>query len=152
MTNNNNMNKTIKEIQFLKQLHTKEEESCSSAAAAEQSLMGNKSSKSANNMDVKDFINQENSSNQVVIWSKSYCGYCAATKRLFGSIDGIQVSCHELDRMSNGSAIQNELANMTGQRSVPNVFVNNQHVGGNDDTQAAYRNGTLAKLLGVEKL
>merc|ERR1712232_191560 len=102
-----------------------------------------------NKMDVADFINKENSSNQVVIWSKSYCGYCAATKRLFDSIgDSVQVACHELDRMPNGSAIQNELATMTGQRSVPNVFINNQHLGGNDDTQAAYRNGTLAKMLG----
>lgn len=59
----------------------------------------------------------------------------------------VQVVSHELDQMGNGSAIQNQLASMTGQRSVPNVFVNNQHVGGNDDTQAASRNGSLAKLL-----
>jgi len=49
--------------------------------------------------------------------------------------------------MDNGSAIQNQLAAMTGQRSVPNVFVNNTHVGGNDDTHAAARSGTLTELL-----
>jgi len=59
----------------------------------------------------------------------------------------IQVVTHELDRMDNGSAIQNQLAAMTGQRSVPNVFVNNTHVGGNDDTHAAARSGTLTELL-----
>ena len=84
---------------------------------------------------------------QVVVWSKSYCPYCHQTKALFAGMSGIQVVTHELDQMSNGSAIQNQLAAMTGQRSVPNVFVNNQHVGGNDDTQAANRNGSLAKLL-----
>jgi len=84
---------------------------------------------------------------QVVIWSKTYCGYCRATKQLFDSLTNIQVATHELDTMSNGDEIQNLLAKMTGQRSVPNVFVKGQHIGGNDDTQAAHRNGTLAEML-----
>ena len=88
---------------------------------------------------------------QVVIWSKTYCGYCRATKNLFASLTNIQVAAHELDTMDNGDAIQRQLAAMTGQRSVPNVFVNGQHVGGNDDTQAAHRNGTLSKLLETKK-
>ncbi|CAB9511939.1 Glutaredoxin-2, mitochondrial [Seminavis robusta] len=97
--------------------------------------------------DVKGFINQEIANNQVVIFSKTYCGYCRATKQLFSSLGNVQVAVHELDTMPNGSAIQNELVSMTGQRSVPNVFVNKQHLGGNDDTQAAHRNGNLAKML-----
>lgn len=53
----------------------------------------------------------------------------------------------ELDEHADGSQIQNALATMTGQRSVPNVFVKGQHIGGNDDTQAAARSGTLQDLL-----
>jgi glutaredoxin 3 len=53
----------------------------------------------------------------------------------------------ELDELSDGDAIQQELARMTGQRSVPNVFVQGQHIGGNDDTQAAARSGKLEELL-----
>jgi glutaredoxin 3 len=53
----------------------------------------------------------------------------------------------ELDERADGDAIQQELARMTGQRSVPNVFVQQQHIGGNDDTQAAARTGTLQELL-----
>ena len=36
---------------------------------------------------------------------------------------------------------------MTQQRTVPNVFVAGQHLGGNDDTQQAARSGKLAALL-----
>ena len=53
----------------------------------------------------------------------------------------------ELDVRPDGAAIQAELAKMTGQRSVPNVFVNGQHVGGNDDTHAAHQSGKLKQLL-----
>lgn len=53
----------------------------------------------------------------------------------------------ELDLVKSGSLIQGELHKMTGQRSVPNVFVNGQHVGGNDATQAAARSGKLELLL-----
>ena len=60
-------------------------------------------------------------------------------------VDSVVV--HELDEMPNGYAIQDELYRKTGQRTVPNVFVRGQHIGGNDDTQAAYRSGKLQKLL-----
>ena len=46
-----------------------------------------------------------------------------------------------------GVELQNALLEMTGQRSVPNVFVKGQHVGGNDDTQAAARSGKLQEML-----
>jgi len=53
----------------------------------------------------------------------------------------------ELDERDDGDAIQHELARMTGQRTVPNVFVHGKHLGGNDDTEAAARAGRLQELL-----
>ena len=58
----------------------------------------------------------------------------------------------ELDKMTNGlgpgdRSIAMELYNMTGQRTVPNVFVRGKHLGGNDETHAAARNGKLDELL-----
>ncbi|CAB9502718.1 Glutaredoxin-2, mitochondrial [Seminavis robusta] len=98
----------------------------------------------------RDFIEAENNSQQVVIWSKSYCPYCKATKQLFNSMKGVEVVVHELDNMKDGAMIQQELLHLTGQRSVPNVFVQGRHVGGNDDTQAAHQNGRLQDLLLME--
>jgi glutaredoxin 3 len=36
--------------------------------------------------------------------------------------------------------------------TVPNVFVNGQHIGGNDDTQSAIKSGKIAQLLGIARL
>jgi len=49
--------------------------------------------------------------------------------------------------MENGAAIQQYLLQKTGQGSVPSVFVNGKHVGGNDDTHAAAQSGKLAEML-----
>lgn len=88
-------------------------------------------------------------SNDVVVFSKTWCGYCAATKALFADL-GVEAKVFELDTMGgDGVEIQKELLAMTGQRSVPNVFVKGKHVGGNDDTQAAARTGKLQEMLGL---
>jgi glutaredoxin 3 len=49
--------------------------------------------------------------------------------------------------MKNGAQVQRELQQLTGQRTVPNVFVKGQHLGGNDDAQAAASSGRLAEML-----
>ena len=36
---------------------------------------------------------------------------------------------------------------MTGQRTVPNVWVKGNFVGGNDDTQGLHRSGKLSEML-----
>lgn len=57
------------------------------------------------------------------------------------------LSCSQ--NMADGADIQAELLAMTGQRTVPSVFVNGEHIGGNDDTQAAIKSGTLQAKLGM---
>jgi len=59
----------------------------------------------------------------------------------------IQTKIIELDVIDGGSNIQKTLGTMTGQRTVPNVFVNGKHLGGDDDTQASFRSGNLKKML-----
>ncbi len=49
--------------------------------------------------------------------------------------------------IDNGDKIQEELQRMTGQRTVPNIFVKGQHLGGCDDTLAAIQNGKFATML-----
>ncbi|RYO79374.1 hypothetical protein DL766_006002 [Monosporascus sp. MC13-8B] len=82
--------------------------------------------------------------NGVAVFSKSYCPYCNATKRLLDSV-GAKYYVLELDQVSDGSEIQSALEEMTGQRTVPNVFINRKHIGGNSDVQA--RKDDLKDLL-----
>ena len=49
--------------------------------------------------------------------------------------------------VSDGNAIQAELQAMTGQRTVPNVFVKGKHLGGCDDTLAAIKSGKFQQML-----
>jgi glutaredoxin 3 len=71
-----------------------------------------------------------------------------ATKKLLLSDKSLQdIRIHELDERPDGDAIQSALYQQTGQRTVPNVFINGQHLGGNDATQAAYRSGKLHEML-----
>lgn len=99
------------------------------------------------NQQVFDYIAAENASNEVVIYSKSYCPYCTETKQFFESLPGVSTSVHELDEMEMGGKIQRALLTMTGQRTVPNVFVQSQHIGGNSDVKRLFANGELQKLV-----
>jgi len=73
--------------------------------------------------------------NPVVVFSKSYCPYCKSSKALL-SENGAKYFLMELDQVEDGAAIQDALEDMTHQRSVPNIFIKQQHIGGNSDLQA----------------
>jgi glutaredoxin 3 len=115
-------------------------------AAASSSLhMSTQSSSSP----IPAMIQSEIDSSKVVVFSKSYCPYCLATKKLFKDLGVKDVKVIELDKRGDGDAIQSELLKMTGQRTVPNTFINGQHLGGNDKAQAAAKSGDLQKKLGL---
>ncbi|TKA54564.1 hypothetical protein B0A49_12386 [Cryomyces minteri] len=82
--------------------------------------------------------------NPVAVFSKSYCPYCKATKSLLSEM-GARFYAIELDQVDDGAAIQDALEEMTHQRSVPNVFIARQHIGGNSDLQA--KKGQLKNML-----
>jgi glutaredoxin 3 len=124
-------------------------------------LTGNKTEKAATNLtqivssikfmstaaSVTHEITSLIENNKVVIFSKSYCPFCSSTKRLFERMGMEDVVVVELDLDPSGHEMQAELQKLTGQGTVPNVFVNGKHIGGNSDTQAAYKNGVLQEML-----
>jgi glutaredoxin 3 len=61
----------------------------------------------------------------------------------------IDATVHELNKMEDGPDVQQALLELTGQRTVPNVFIKGNHIGGNDDTQAAAKSGKIQELLGL---
>ncbi|OBA19161.1 hypothetical protein METBIDRAFT_46795 [Metschnikowia bicuspidata var. bicuspidata NRRL YB-4993] len=71
----------------------------------------------------------------VFIASKTYCPYCTEAKRTIKSIT-LDIYILELDKLDNGAEIQAALYEITSQRTVPNVFINGEHIGGNSDVQA----------------
>ena len=47
--------------------------------------------------------------------------------------------------LDDGSAIQSSLEDITGQRTVPNIFIGQKHIGGNSELQS--KKGELSNLL-----
>ncbi|KAI1407377.1 putative glutaredoxin [Hypoxylon sp. FL1857] len=82
--------------------------------------------------------------NAVAVFSKTYCPYCSASKRLLDSL-GAKYKLVELDEEPDGSAIQAALYDITKQSTVPNIFIGKKHIGGNSDLQA--KSGELKSLL-----
>jgi demethylmenaquinone methyltransferase / 2-methoxy-6-polyprenyl-1,4-benzoquinol methylase len=101
---------------------------------------------------IRQFIQKEIDNHDVVIFSKSYCPYCKAATNLFSSnimeANPDKLKIHQLDQLPNGQDIQDTLLDMTGQRTVPNIFIKGQHFGGNDAAQKAFQEGTLQAMLG----
>eukprot|EP00879_Flechtneria_rotunda_P004852 GHRR01005126.1.p1 GENE.GHRR01005126.1~~GHRR01005126.1.p1 ORF type:complete len:150 (+),score=26.97 GHRR01005126.1:141-590(+) len=93
-----------------------------------------------------DDIKKTVADNKVVVYSKTYCPYCAEAKGLFQQLS-VPAKVIELDQVNGGADIQLSLQEITGRRTVPQVFVGGKHVGGCDDTMAAYSSGELKKLL-----
>ena len=72
-----------------------------------------------------------------MIFAKSYCPYCAKAKELLKS-KGIPFNAMELDQRKDGDMIQKYLYTLTGQTTVPNVFLGYRHVGGYSDLALIY--------------
>ena len=95
---------------------------------------------------VVEEVQSKISSNKVMVFSKSYCPFCVRAKGALKDL-GLEFEVEELDKVKGGSETQGALLEMTGQRTVPNVFINGKHLGGCDDTLAAIRSGQLQKML-----
>eukprot|EP01097_Dermamoeba_algensis_P000210 TRINITY_DN1075_c0_g1_i1.p1 TRINITY_DN1075_c0_g1~~TRINITY_DN1075_c0_g1_i1.p1 ORF type:complete len:103 (+),score=33.00 TRINITY_DN1075_c0_g1_i1:138-446(+) len=84
--------------------------------------------------------------NKVIVFSKTYCPYCKSAKALLDSLKA-QHKVIELDVEANGAELQAALEQLSGQRTVPNIFINEEHIGGNSDIQALHSKGGLIPKL-----
>jgi glutaredoxin 3 len=80
----------------------------------------------------------------VEIYTWSTCPFCVKAKRLLDG-KGIHYTEYCLDGDEMGR--QKMAARSGGRKSVPQVFVNDQHLGGCDDIHALDRSGQLDQLL-----
>lgn len=72
--------------------------------------------------------------NTVTIYTKDYCPYCKAAKSL---LDDRGISYREIDVEHNPAELKTMIAR-SGRRTVPQVFFDNDHVGGFDDLSALF--------------
>lgn len=79
----------------------------------------------------------------ITIYTGALCGYCAMAKRL---LQDKGVSFTEIS-VDMDPARRAEMEQRSGRRTVPQIFIGEQHVGGYDDLAALERAGKLDALL-----
>jgi glutaredoxin 3 len=80
---------------------------------------------------------------QVVMYKTPFCGYCVAASRFLAG-KGVQVK--EIDVSGDGDC-RRWLFQVTGMRTVPQIFINGRPVKGYEDIVALDRQGRLDPLL-----
>ena len=80
---------------------------------------------------------------KVSIYSKGYCPYC---KRAKATLQDLGLRFEEFD-ITNNAYYEQEMRQRSKRHTVPQIFVNDQHIGGNDDLQIALQNGKLNAIL-----
>ncbi|OGT42490.1 MAG: glutaredoxin 3 [Gammaproteobacteria bacterium RIFCSPHIGHO2_12_FULL_40_19] len=78
----------------------------------------------------------------IVIYSKEHCPYCVRAKQL---LEAKGFSYHEIRVDLDEKALQ-EMLTRSQRRTVPQIFINNQPIGGYDDLYALDQSGKLDKL------
>ena len=83
---------------------------------------------------------------QVEIYTTMFCGYCARARSLLQK-KGVAFTDIDVD----GSTVKrNEMVERAGgRRTVPQIFIDGEHIGGSDDHIALEQAGELDKKLGL---
>ncbi|HHL3493575.1 TPA: glutaredoxin 3 [Legionella pneumophila] len=81
--------------------------------------------------------------NEVILYTTGYCPYCIKAKEL---LDKKKVIYTEI-RVDLQPALREEMIQKSGRRTVPQIFINSQAIGGCDDLYALEAQGTLNELL-----
>lgn len=81
---------------------------------------------------------------RVEIYTKFHCPYCARAKKLLES-RGVEYEEYEISMDTAKRAEMLQRAN--GRTTVPQIFIDDSHIGGSDDLAALEQSGKLDPLL-----
>jgi glutaredoxin 3 len=80
---------------------------------------------------------------KIEIYTTPFCGYCARAKSL---LDNKGAAYEEMDVMMDDKK-RSEMRERARRSTVPQIFINGQHIGGSDELAALERAGKLDALL-----
>jgi glutaredoxin 3 len=84
---------------------------------------------------------------RVEIYTSPFCPYCHRAKRL---LDSKGVVYEEIDVIANPSRKPEMIQRADGRTTVPQIFVDDEGLGGSDDIHALDRVGKLDAKLGLQ--
>ena len=83
--------------------------------------------------------------NSVLIYTTRFCPYCFRAKDL---LDSKEIVYQEI-AVDNSTALRQEMMELSGGYTVPQIFINDKPIGGCDDLYALERSGQLDELLNM---
>lgn len=83
------------------------------------------------------------SGKKVVMYATQWCPYCARAKQL---LESKQANLEIID-VDRDPALRKEMMARSGRHTVPQIFIDDTHVGGCDDLHALEAKGGLDPLL-----
>lgn len=83
----------------------------------------------------------------VIMYTTAYCPYCINAERLLTNKGVTEINKIRIDEAPE---LRNEMMEKTGRRTVPQIYINDQHIGGFDDLRALDLAGKLEPLLAQE--
>ena len=81
--------------------------------------------------------------NTVVVYGTKFCPYCIAARRL---LDASNLA-YEYTAVDNDSNLRENIMKRSGQRTVPQIWIGEQHIGGFTDLRKLALNGDLERLV-----
>ena len=79
----------------------------------------------------------------VLVYTTDYCGYCVSAKAL---LNNKNIPFEEID-VSKDQALRLEIARRSGRRTVPQIFIGDESIGGFTELKALSDSGQLASKL-----
>jgi len=98
--------------------------------------------------DFPDADAKENITTKVTIYTGPLCSYCDAAKRLLAR-NNIQYK--EINIANIDGAMDEMLKKANGKRTVPQIFINDKHIGGFDEIRLLEKENKLTDFKGLKK-
>ena len=81
---------------------------------------------------------------KITIYTGPMCGFCDAAKRL---LTRNNATYNEIDISSVAGAMDDMIKKANGKRTIPQIFFDDQHIGGYDEVRALEKEDKLQDLL-----
>ncbi len=82
----------------------------------------------------------------VTLYTGGFCGYCTQARAMLEK-HGIEYT--EIN-IEDGAELRQQMIARSGQRSVPQIFVGDHHIGGAKELAALLKRGEFEQLLAAE--
>ena len=82
--------------------------------------------------------------NEVKMYCTAFCPYCIRAEMLLKAKGVKEINKIYVDKIPNGF---DDMIALTSRRTVPQIFIGEQHIGGYDDLAALDKRGRLDPLL-----